>query len=315
MKGKRMLRKGKQILLSLLAVCGFLLSACGEAGTQDPSIGTAVAQTVAAQGAATITPTPAALPAETSSPSITLTPAPTRIPPTLSQSSKYAACTQANLISETIPDGTIMAPGQQFTKIWQIQNNSTCTWDTSYKIVFWDGDVMGGAYIYNFPQSAIPGQIMDVPLVLIAPETNGPFASYWMFQTPDGANFGVGEYSQPVYTEIVVSDAKKPDYGVLSVSYEIVRDPPTGCPRNSFYTVYATITANGPVEVNYYWAQSDGNDSGIKTMLFKEAGSQTISREWKVGLGDSPNDRWMQIIVTGPEPMEYEKAVWSNPCP
>ena len=208
-----------------------------------------------------------------------------------------------------------MTPGEQFTQTWQIKNSSSCTWDSSYKIIFWDGDVMGGAYVYNFPQPATPDQIVAIPLVFIAPATNGTYQSYWMLKAPDGSTFGVGEYSQPFFTEIVVSDAKKPDYGLTSVTYDIVRDPPTGCPRNSFYTVYATLTVNGPIEISYYWSQSDGNESGVKTLEFEEAGSITLSHEWKVGLGDSPNDRWMQIIVTDPEYTEYGKAVWSNPCP
>ena len=49
------------------------------------------------------------------------------------------------MISETIPDGTIYAPGQKFTKTWEIKNTSNCSWNTSYKIVFWDGNTLGGA--------------------------------------------------------------------------------------------------------------------------------------------------------------------------
>jgi hypothetical protein len=101
---------------------------------------------------------------------------------------------------------------------------------------------------------------------------------------------------------------------VLSVTYDIVRDPPTGCPRNIWYTVTATITVSGPLEFSYYWAQSDGNDSNVKTILMTEAGSKTVSREWKVGLTDSQRDRWMQIIVTDPVYTEYDKAIWSFPC-
>lgn len=310
-----MLKKGKQIVLTLLAAGTILLSACGGGNTPDPTIATSVAQTVAAQNAAQVTATEPSLPIETPGLSTTLTPAATKVPPTLPASSSYAACLNANYIGQAIPDGTILTPGEQFTQTWKIKNSSSCTWDSSYKIIFWDGDVLGGAYVYNFPQPAAPDQIVDIPLVLIAPTTNGTYQSYWMLKAPDGSTFGVGEYSQPFFTEIVVSDAKKPDYGLTSVTYDIVRDPPTGCPRNSFYTVYATLTVSGPLEISYYWAQSDGNESGVKALEFEEAGSITLSREWKVGLGDSPSDRWMQIIVTEPEYRAYDKAVWSNPCP
>jgi len=72
--------------------------------------------------------------------------------PTKSGSSTNTACAKANFVSETIPDGTIMKPGDVFTKTWQIKNSSSCTWDTTYKIIFWDGNVMGGAYYYNLPK-------------------------------------------------------------------------------------------------------------------------------------------------------------------
>jgi len=35
----------------------------------------------------------------------------------------------------TIPDGTVMTPGQTFTKAWAVQNAGTCTWNTNYRLV------------------------------------------------------------------------------------------------------------------------------------------------------------------------------------
>jgi len=322
-----MLRSKKDALIVLIVGSALLVSACGGQPKTDATISTAVAQTVEAQNAvpqpnAESTATLAALPAFTTTPPAffpTITPAASKIPATLpstpqSGAGKYLDCMKAGLTGETIPDGTVMKPGEQFTKVWQIQNNSNCTWDTNYKIVFWDGEILGGGFVYNFPQSAIPGQIIDVPLVLTAPAASGTYKSSWMFQTPDGANFGVGQYSQPIYTEIVVSDANNPKYGVLSVDYQIERDPVAGCPANVFYTVYATISVSGPMEVQYYWRQSDGNDSNPKIMKFTKAGSQTISREWSFHLGSSTtHDKWMQIVTVDPF-HEYEKAVFRYDC-
>jgi hypothetical protein len=102
---------------------------------------------------------------------------------------------------------------------------------------------------------------------------------------------------------------------VISVTYDIVRDPLEGCPTNVRYTVYATITTNGPLDIKYYWEQKDGNESAVKDMSFDAAGSKTVSRMWMVGRGDSPNDRWMQIVVTEPELHYFELAVFQNNCP
>jgi hypothetical protein len=94
-----------------------------------------------------------------------------------------------------------------------------------------------------------------------------------------------------------------------------VRDPLGGCPTNVRYTLYVTITTNGPFEFNYKWMQSDGNNTHTKTLTFTEAASRTVSREWMVGKGDSTNTRWIQFVVTSPKYQEYDQAKFENLCP
>src|SRR5512143_3726509 len=169
--------KGKYSLFVILTILVVLASACGTSKADtEAAIATSVAQTVEAQKpeptpTSAATNTPLVLPPGTGS--VTPGPKPT-FPPA---SASDQACMMASLVGENIPDGTIMKPGQQFTKTWKIQNQSTCTWTTSYKIVFWDGDVMGGGYVYNFPQQALPGDTVDVPLVLTAPSADGTYKS------------------------------------------------------------------------------------------------------------------------------------------
>jgi len=226
------------------------------------------------------------------------------------------ACNNSSFVSDvTIPDGTVLPPGRNFDKVWAVQNTGTCTWDSTYSLVFKSGDLLDGLISYPIPGSVIPGETGDISIYLKAPPTTGTFTGYWHIVTPWNAPFGVGPLSSPFYVKIVATDAKKIKYGITSVTYEIVRNPEEGCPVNVRYTVYATITTNGPLELEYYWDQSDGNESGRKPMVFTEAGSNTISREWMVGRGDSPRPRWMQIIVTGPTLQYYDKAIWPNNCP
>ena len=174
---------------------------------------------------------------------------------------------------------------------------------------------MGGLISYPLPVEVLPNEQKDISIYLRAPETEGTFTGYWQLQTPWNANFGAGISKEPFYVQVVVSGEKKPDFGITSVTYDIVRDPPEGCPANVSYTVHATITTNGPTEFSYMWDQSDGNESAVKNIIFTEAGSKTFSREWKVGRGDSPNPRWMTIVVVGPTPQEFEKAHFENNCP
>lgn len=312
-----MFRSVKYAAFAALVSIALTIAACGNSTETDPSISTAVALTVAAQNAQQATPTAdPTTHTPTLSPAPTLTPFATLVPPTLpSGSSKYAACMKANYVGQTVPDGIIMKPGTQFIQTWHILNSSACTWDTTYKIIFWDGNLMGGALEYNFPQVAAPGKVVDVPLVLTAPSDEGTYESYWMFKAPDGTIFGVGEYNVPFYVTVEVSSSSKPNYTITKVEYEIVREPAVGCPANVWYTVYATVTTNGPFEFSYYWTQSDGNDSSPRTFEMKAAGSKRFERSWSFGRAANHGEKWIRFNIAAPFEQEYPKAVFSYICP
>lgn len=322
-----MFKSAKYKTLIITTIITLLLSACGAEVTPDPAISTAIAQTVAAQNASssTETPLPSATPILTQGPLQfipTLTPLVPAVSPTLPKSTAgtKTECGKASLISETVPDGTIYPPGASFTKTWEIKNESNCTWDTSYKIVFWDGDLMGGGYVYNLPQSAPPGTTFPVSLVLKAPAVDGPYTSEWMLQTPDGNEFGVGEYSASFYADVVVSSDEKPDYEITSVDYSVVRSPASGCPANTRYTMYATLTSNGPIEITYQWLQGSGTDETellgpARKIKFTEASSQTVSHEAVLHLGASTgNQRWKAMVITAPYYQEFERMHYLYDC-
>ena len=148
-------------LLSMLLLTSLVLGACG--AQSESAIATAVALTVQAQNAlATSTPEPRSTPAADITVAPTLTNIFTPIPPTSLPGGKTGVeCAKASLVNETIPDGTIMKPETTFFKSWTIKNESLCTWDTNYKVVFWDGNTLGGAYIYNLPLVTAPGQTIN----------------------------------------------------------------------------------------------------------------------------------------------------------
>lgn len=307
--------KSKKSVLSILLLLTLLVTACGPSET-DPSIATAVAMTVAAQNTQQARPTNTPVPTEaapTSTPEATPTQAaPPTAPP--ASGSNGDPCLLANLVSETIPDGTIMQPGETYLKTWRLKNGGTCTWDASYKIVYWSGDLMGGLYEYPFPEVVGPGQEANVSIYLKAPENNGNYTGFWKIQSPWGGAFGVGQYDTPFYVQVNVNDAKNPSYGVTNVTYQIDRKPAVGCATNIFWTVNATITTNGPADVKYRWLQSDGNDSGIRELEFEEASSRTISREWSMHLGVTTGTKWMQIVIIEPNPQEFSKATFTYDC-
>ena len=309
---------GKYRVLALLVVFVLLVSACGTSVGQEASISTAVAQTVQAGQSLTAlasqpTQTQPSLP--TFSAGTPVTPSSPTTAATLVSAPPDPNCARASLVSENPPDGAIVKPGESFWKTWTIKNTGTCTWTAAYNLVFFKGDLMGGLTSYPLKDDVAPGEQKDITIYLKAPDTEGTATGYWKLQSPWNANFGVGPSDEPFYVQVNVSGATEPAYGISKVDYNLVRDPATGCPTNVRFTLYATVTTNGPYKFNYYWNQSDGNESGSKSMEFTEAGSRTVSREWMIGKGDSPNPRWIEFVVTSPDYNEYGKAAIQNLCP
>ena len=301
-------------ILPILICISMIAASCGAPAQDDTGIATAVAQTVQAQASLTKVSAPPTLTPE-SSPTFqalaTPLPAPTNTPGQVASNPGCVA--SASLVSENPPDDTLFLPGEYFWKTWTFLNTGTCIWDNSYSLVFWSGERMEGLLSYPLSEIVRPEETLDISIYLRAPTTVGTATGFWRLKSPWGADFGVGSQSTSFYVQIGVTD--KPNFGITKVVNELVRDPATGCPANVRYTVYATITTNGPFEFEYFWNQSDENESGRRTLELTEAGSVTIQREWMIGRGATQNPRWIQLIITEPQRQEYEKVTFINNCP
>jgi len=302
------LQKFKPIFLLICIVV--TITSCGTPGQTQSEIETAVARTVQAQNSLTkvsalptLTPEPTLQSTPTSEIESTDTPVPASNP---------GCIASATLIGESPPDDTLLSPGQYFWKTWTFLNSGTCFWDTSYNLVFWDGDIMGGLISYPLSEVVAPEDTFDIPIYLQAPSVEGRATGYWRFQTPWGENFGVGPQGIPFYVQVNVSTNLK--YEVTNVTYKLVREPETGCPLNVRYSIYATVTTNGPTEFDYRWDQSDGNESGIRHYEVDEAGTVTFRRDWMISMNDNPVPRWMNFLITGPEYKDFGKFVFEHDC-
>jgi hypothetical protein len=181
----------------ILILSAIVLGACGSAAsnatpTSTPlsveAISTAAVQTAFAQltlEAPTITPTPTF----TNTPNVTTTPKIAQ--PTATKPAPTAAsCSNMKFVSDvTIPDGTQMPVGQTFTKTWRVQNTGTCTWTTSYKLVFSYGDAMGGQTL-NLASTVATGASVDLSVAMKVPNKAGKLAGVWALADDRGQYFG-----------------------------------------------------------------------------------------------------------------------------
>ncbi len=107
----------------------------------------------------------------------------------------------------TVPDGTVFTPGTQFTKTWRLQNIGTCTWTSSYALVFSTGNNMGGSASTSAISGSVkPGQFVDISVNLTAPTDEGTYRGYWLLRNATGVLFGLGPSDrEPFYVDIKVA--------------------------------------------------------------------------------------------------------------
>ena len=210
-----MVKKYPILFLALLLVLMSLacnLPSRGEK-TPTPNALTEVAQTVEADltelaqtEEATETPqTVTVSPTETSVP-----PTSTRVPPTATDIP--IPCDRAQFVTDvTVPDGTKFAPGDDFVKTWRLKNTGSCTWTTSYALVFDSGDAMNGPASINLTGSVAPGQTIDISAEMEAPDSNGTYRGNWKLRNASNAKFGLGwDASEPFYVIIKVVGTPTP---------------------------------------------------------------------------------------------------------
>lgn len=137
-----------------------------------------ITQTAAAvQPTATIlsTETPVPTPTETSAPTATVTP---------------STCDNSEFINDaSVPDGTVMAAGQEFIKTWKVKNTGTCTWTTGYRLIYSYGEKMGGLPI-NLTAEVAPNGDAEIAVKLKAPLKSGTYSGYWRLANNNGYAFG-----------------------------------------------------------------------------------------------------------------------------
>lgn len=89
----------------------------------------------------------------------------------------------------TCPDGTVLAPGEDFDKVWKLRNGGPNKWPIGAVLSCVGGDKMQAPESVLIP-SVLPGKSIDVSLRMVAPAKAGRYTGYWRLSTPDGNRFG-----------------------------------------------------------------------------------------------------------------------------
>jgi len=92
----------------------------------------------------------------------------------------------------TIPDDTVVTPGQALHKVWRVRNTGTSTWNSNYQLVFTGGDQMGAPSAVNVPGTVSPGAEVDLSVPMTAPMEPGAHRGDWRLRNAQGVFFGDG---------------------------------------------------------------------------------------------------------------------------
>ncbi len=167
---------------------------------------------------------------------------PTVVIPTVATGTEApGTCTNnAAYVSDvTVPDGTILAVGQTFNKIWRIRNNGTCAWETGYQFVFVGGEAMTASTSIMVPYTA-PGATADLSIPMTAPAASGTHTGQWRMKASDSV-FG---------TTVTVNIKVQPTPVPPTATH-----PPSGCSGSpniaSFTATSTTITAGGSTTLQW----------------------------------------------------------------
>ncbi|MBE9524340.1 MAG: hypothetical protein IMY76_04520 [Chloroflexi bacterium] len=123
------------------------------------------------------------------------------------QPSPTPTCTEGLLFVDdlTIPDGTLVSPGDHLDKQWKVKNVGSCNWNAGYQMQL----IAGPAMEVPSQQALYPalsGTEVTIRMIFTAPDEIGIYRSAWQAYDVNQQPFG-----DPIYIEIEVVLEKPPD--------------------------------------------------------------------------------------------------------
>lgn len=286
-------------ILAVIAVsCNYPLS---NSQSEEDAVATSVALTVEAVNAEVQQPTAVVVQPTNTLPVLPTATQPTATTAPVIPTNTSQPCNQVEFVSESPLDDTVYTPGATFTKRWTFKNIGTCTWNTSYKLVFVSGDAMGGIASKTLTEAVEPGETVDLTVDLTAPSSNGTYKGVWNLQGDDSVSFA------QFWVQIKVASEPFAVTGVtLSAEHTNIEGT---CPQTFNYQ--AVVTANGAGTVTYYFTFSDGTTGATKSMTYDSAGSKTLTGSWQL---NATGSYWVKLYIDQPNHQTFGPLNLSLTC-
>jgi len=167
----------------------------------------------------------------------TLTPA--GVEQTATPSTPCDSASAGNPIDITIPDDSLISPGESFIKTWRLVNTGTCTWTPEYAASFFYGDRMGAPKMVSLQEDIAPSENVEISIEMVAPQQPGTYQGNWMLSNPGGELFGIGPNADAPFWVRIIVEEDQPDIPTATMS------PTTTATINPTVTITATATPQG----------------------------------------------------------------------
>lgn len=196
----------KNLLITLLL---FIISACNRVSIPTVTLdATKLIETAVSQVTADFNATQIQIPTPTQPPASTWTQIPTleRTRPEAETPTPELPCDMAaagHPFDVTIPDGTVMSPGEGFSKTWRLENVGSCTWTRQYAVIFFSSNSLNAYQTQYLSGEVEPGEVIDVTVDMEAPMISGEYQSNWMLRNAEGELFGIGPHGDAPFWVVI----------------------------------------------------------------------------------------------------------------
>jgi hypothetical protein len=218
---------------------------------------------------------------------LTPSPAPTlanTLPPTASSTPSGGIDSATYVKDVNIPDGTQFAAGASFKKTWQFMNGGSSNWTTAYQLVFVSGDPIGGPVSVALPMDVPSGQLVDISVNLVAPQTAASYKGFWRLRNANGQYFG-----DAVYVQISVGASGTASASTTPGTPTITFTPNPLATNTITPTPTVTATGSGPIVSDAAISVDNATVSGacphkyVFTASFKLNQAATVTYQLEAG--------------------------------
>jgi len=309
--------------ITILALAGLILSACGgqTQTTEAPAVVPATTEPPAPPPTNTATEAVVPVTLETPTPSVT----PTELVP-----NNPADCVnKASFVSDvTIPDNSNVNAGAAFTKTWRIRNAGTCIWWSGYKLTHYSQDAMSAPASVPLPVTN-PGETVDISIDLVAPSAPGTYQGNFVVKNPADLimqvdndsrlwviiNVGSGSANTPAASGSGSGSATTPSTGGGSGSGTATCAFTTDAPRtgqvaaaiNSYRAQNSLVAYTVNAQLSQA-AQRHANDIACNN-LFVHTGSDGSTPQTRVAASGYAASRVTENVYGSYPPLTPEEAV------